>query len=120
MSRARSLSVSRRPRGAVDRRPQLVGELRLEAAQESFDRAVGPVVQETAQAEARDVREAPREHLAPRLDCGALGVAEPLELLREQALDAFLGRVPIPLLERSEQRPVVALREAVLQMIERI
>ena len=108
------------PPVAFQRGPQLVGELGLEPAQEGVERAVGPVVQQAAESQARDVREAAREHLGPDLDRGALGLAERLEILLEQSLDAFLRRVPIALLQRAEQRAVVALREAVLQLVERV
>ena len=105
---------------AVQRRAQLVRELGLEPAQERLDRAVGTVVQQAAQAQARDVREAAREHLGPGLDRGALRFAEPFQLFLEQPLHAFLRRAPIALLQRAEQRPVVALGEPVLQLVERV
>ena len=63
-------------RRAVQRRAQLVGELGLEPAQEGLERAVGPVVQQAAQPQARDVREAAREHLGPGLDRGSLRLAQ--------------------------------------------
>src|SRR4029077_10144027 len=99
---------------------ELVRELRLEAIQERVERAVGPVVQQAAESQARDVREAAREHLGPDLDRVALRVAEALELFLQQALDAFLRRAPEALLESAEQRAVIALREPVLELIERV
>ena len=65
-------------RGAVQRGAQLVGELGLEPVQERLDRAIGAVVQQAAQSQAGDVREAAREHLAPGLDRRSLVVAEAL------------------------------------------
>ena len=46
--------------GAFQRGAQLVGELGLEPAQEGFERTVGAVVQQAAEPQARNVREAAR------------------------------------------------------------
>src|SRR5262245_263023 len=97
-------------RGAFERGAQLVGELGLETAQECFERTVGPVVQQAAQPQARNMREAAREHLGPSLDGCALRLAETFEIFFHEPLDAFERRAPIALLQRAEQRAVIAFR----------
>ena len=124
-ARARFTAAARRRHiarvaGAAQGGTQLVGELRLEAAEERLERAVGPFVNEAAQAQARDVREAARQHFGPCLDRRALRFAERLQVLLQQPLHAFVGRTLVTPLECAEQRPVVALREAVLQLVERL
>jgi len=59
-------------------------------------------VQQTAESQARDVREPARENLGPDLDRGALGLAERFEIFLEQPLDAFLSRASIALLQRAD------------------
>ena len=66
------------------------------------------------------MREAPRKHFRPRFDRRALLSAEALELLLEQPFHAFLGGLAIALLQRAEQRAVVALGEPVMQLRERL